>query len=111
MKTKQSSPRKKSGVQKGTVIVTRQNIALLDRLMTGKYLQRSIGAASRKEIYKKEDIRDVDLALKKLEETGIIAGYIPVLSEEGERVISAMRTMYDVADNGSSDSLVDILEE
>lgn len=76
--------------------VTDENAKLLKELMTGKYLQLSISDVKRAELAQALGLpgkyagSSIYSQAKKLEEMGVIVGFIPVVSEEGGRLLRAI---------------------
>lgn len=90
--------------------LTMKNIEVLEELMTGKYLRRSITDKVRRSAMKQLGYNP-QTTLEKLERMGIVIGYIPMLSEEGQRLVAAMKALSNRKQNGGSDALIDLVEE
>lgn len=112
---KAGAKRSKTGTRvskAGKAIVTDHNVRVLKELMTGRYLK---GAISDEKGDQLGEVLGVGpgatcITLRKLEDMGIVIGYIPLLSEEGKRIIDALELMYGLR-NGNHDALVDMVEE
>ena len=92
-------------------IVTERNVLVLKELSTGRYLKGSISDEMHRQLAKVLGVGPgaAAIALRKLEKMGIVVGYIPLLSEEGKRIIDALELMYGLR-KGNHDALVDMVE-
>lgn len=80
--------------------LTEPNVKVLKRLMTGKYLQSSISQKTAAQLAKETGVLDPYSVVSKCQDLGIIIGYVPVLSEEGHRIVAALELMYNMNDKG-----------
>jgi len=91
-------------------MITKNNILVLDQLLSGKYMQPSFSNAQIKK-FKVDTGLSINSAyntLKKLEEMGIVIGYIPIVTEDGRRMIETMKQMYKMS---QEDSLVEMVND
>ena len=100
------------GTKKGVRTPTDANLQVLRALLSGKYLKFSMSMKSRKMFQVDTGLQNPDVHMKKLEEMGIVKGYIPVLSEAGSKVLNTMEAFY--ASNGkkpgeSKEPLVEVM--
>lgn len=72
----------------------------LKALLTGKFLQRSLSDEARDALEKAGLSGRIDSYLIEWETSGIVIGYVPVLSEKGLRYFDALKTLY--GDDGTS---------
>jgi len=84
-------------------ILTESNIKFLRALMGGKYLKGTVGNERQRELVAEIGSVEPSTVLRKLERMGIVAGYVPVLSEEGAKVLRAMEAMYGMSKSGQVD--------
>ena len=96
-------------------IVTDHNLRVLKELKSGKYLSARITDENGKQLSEALGVsgrsiprRGVYSMIRKLEDMGIIVGYIPLLSEEGRKIIDALELMYGLK-KGNHEALVDIM--
>jgi len=96
----------------GKFIVTDQNLRVLRELMTGRYLKGGVSEEKGEQLGKVLGVNDRATydTLRKLEKMGVVIGYIPLLSEEGRRIVDALELMYGLRKD-NHDALVDIMEE
>jgi len=99
-------------------VVTEFNLRVLKELMTGRYLQGRMCCENHNRLRQALGVSDAatKATLRKLENMGIIVGYIPLLSEEGRRIVDAMRLMYSMSEgmndkSRTKESLIDMVEE
>ena len=95
----------------GKSIVTDLNVRVLRELMTGRYLKGAISDEKGEQLQKVLGVGPgaTSITLRKLEDMGIVVGYIPLLSEEGKRIIDALELMYGLR-KGNHEALVDMVE-
>lgn len=74
--------------------VTENNVKLLKALLTGKYMAFSMRMEKRTRFEKDTGMSDPANPVRKLEKMGIIVGYIPVLSEEGGRLVRTLDAFF-----------------
>jgi DNA-binding Lrp family transcriptional regulator len=74
--------------------ITELDIAILRELQTGKILQASISDLKVAEMKAKGLGTAPSAQVRKLEDMGIIIGYVPVVSEEGHKAIAAMEAVF-----------------
>ena len=94
-------------------VVTSHNLRVLKELMSGKYLSGGITDEKGRQLSQALGVSTGTKAhntLRKLEDMGIVVGYIPLLSEEGRKIIDAMELMYGLK-KGNHEALVDIMGE
>jgi len=117
MKSKAEVKKSKVLVKKPEVrpIVTDHNLRVLKELKSGKYLSARITDENGKQLSEALGVsgrsiprRGVYSMIRKLEDMGIIVGYIPLLSEEGRRIVDALELMYGLK-KGNHEALVDIM--
>jgi DNA-binding Lrp family transcriptional regulator len=91
-------------------MVTEQNLRILKELLSGQYLTGVITRDKNAQlgVALNSSGKTVSAVLRKLEGMGIIVGYIPLLSEEGRRIIDALELMYGLK-KGNHEALVDIM--
>lgn len=108
--TKEQKPKTKDAKARGPMI-TEDNLRTLKELLTGKYLTGGISEENSKQLGQALGVskKATYYTLRKLEEMGIIVGYIPLLSEEGKRILDALELMYGLK-KGNHDALVDMVE-
>ena len=90
--------------------ITENNLSIIDELLSGKYLQASF---SKKKIEELQMNTGLNIAtayktLEKLEKMGIIVGYIPIISEDGKRILDNFKRMYGM---NKEDSLIEMVKE
>lgn len=90
--------------------ITENNINIMDELLSGKYLQASFSAEGIKRLEEKTklNIATAYTTLKKLEKMGIVVGYIPIISEDGKRILDNFKRMYGMA---KEDSLIEMVKD
>jgi hypothetical protein len=79
------------------VQLTKVNYLILKALMTGKYLQASVSLQARDDLLDVvgRGTKSIDVTLRKVEELGLIAGYVPILSEKGKKLMDALAILYE----------------
>lgn len=101
-------PKKKEGeakpeVQKRKASLTEGNIRIMDAIMSGDFLQASLSEQKRHELEKKLGVSDAAIyaTLRKMQDMGYIVGYIPLVTEDGKRIMDAMKQMFGLSDETS----------
>ena len=90
-------------------MMTEANYKILRALLTGKYLRASITNETRDQLEKDTGYGNFSPSIKRLEEMGIVIGYIPIISEKGRKLLEAMRLVYGT--NTSTDEKDATVEE
>jgi len=90
--------------------VTEQNLCILKEVLSGRYISAGISREKGEQLGQvlNSSGKTVSTVLRKLEDMGIIVGYIPLLSEEGRKIIDALELMYGLK-KGNHEALVDIM--
>lgn len=96
--------------ERSRVQITQGNVLVMDLLMSGDWLQASIPDEKMQEINEKYHISAnlVYTTLSKMERMGYIVGYIPLVTEDGMRILDAMKQMYGLS---KTRSLTDMVSE
>lgn len=68
--------------------LTEQDVKFLGLLMEGKYLKGSVTVQKRDEM-KTQGVAQPWHHMKKLVEMGVILGFVPILSEDGQKALDA----------------------
>jgi len=90
-------------------MLTRANYTILQAMLTGKYLRASITNKRLDQMEKDVGYGNFAITMKKLEEMGVIVGYIPLISEKGKKLLEAMKLVYGM--NTSTDEKDASVEE
>lgn len=90
-------------------MLTRANYAILQAMLTGKYLRASITNKNLDQLEKDVGFGNFAITMKKLEEMGVVIGYAPILSEKGKKLLEAMKLIYGA--NSSTDEKDASVEE
>lgn len=93
-------------------VLTEANLKFVKLLSRGKYLKGSFSSESREKLAKL-GFSDPNGHCSKLEEMGIIVGYVPVFSEEGKRILAGAEAMYGLQskDKTAGTATEDVLSE
>jgi len=102
----------KPGPRYAKPMVTEHNLRILKEMLSGKYISAGITREKGEQLGQVLNASGltVSAVLRKLENMGIVVGYIPLLSEEGRRIVDALELMYGLK-KGNHDALVDIMGE
>lgn len=102
----------KPGPRYAKPMVTEHNLRILKEVLSGKYISAGITREKGEQLGQLLNAsgKTVSTVLRKLEDMGIIVGYIPLLSEEGRRIVDALELMYGLK-KGNHEALVDIMGE
>lgn len=88
--------------------VTPDNIRLLKAFLDGTWLRPRISNEMRARAVKELGTTAPEVFLKKLEDAGIIIGYVPLLSENAKVVIRGFDALEQLGKNGNSEPMEEI---
>jgi len=108
MPKKKADETKPARGNKRKLSLTEGNIRIMDAIMTGDYLQASLSEEKRHMLEKKLGVSDAAIyaTLRKMEEMKYIIGYIPLVTEDGKRIIDAMKHMFGLTNETSLSDMV-----
>lgn len=94
----------------GKSTITENNLSIINELLSGKYMQPSFSAKGIAALEAKTGLSNTAVykTLEKLEQMGIIVGYIPIISEDGKHILDTFKQLYGA---GKEDSLIEMVKE